>query len=350
MPIDSPPMAQEKVSIGFLINPISGGGIGHEVHRFLPEILDSFGIPRESWISEMTEAKGLVEQTDRFLNRCKRVIAVGGDGTIGLVLDRWIALQEQNADAKSLLTLPAQNTEIGLIPLGTGNDLARTLGVYRIYDQKGLLACAQRLIKAPAIPFDLWRVNGKLTMASYISVGMDAAILHDFDTARKAEKIPRGAIWNKLFYLKSACQRVGHHLASESRIVWNQTGLRRELDISGKKCVLITNINSYAAGAHPFPEGNFDDRRLEFCVFRDHLQFSAIAAGSRIFPRLAKWMRRDLPLHHAESLTLYLDPREYVQLDGEDIRSQLAENGKLEITFAGQAKLLDLRTARFSLF
>src|SRR6185436_1943744 len=157
-----------RLAIAFLINPISGGGIGRRVFHQLPEIMDSFGFQPSEWKAELTESSRLEEQTDDVLASARKVIAVGGDGTIGFVLNR--------------LRLGAvEETEIGLIPLGTGNDLGRSLGVFRIYDERGLLACVKRILKAQNAVFDLWDVNGSLTMASYVSLGMDAAILHDFD-------------------------------------------------------------------------------------------------------------------------------------------------------------------------
>src|SRR6185436_3093029 len=156
------------LAIAFLINPISGGGIGRRVFHQLPEIMDSFGFKRTDWKAELTESNRLEEQTDALLASAHKVIAVGGDGTIGFVLNR-------------LRLKDVEDTEIGLIPLGTGNALGRSLGVFRIYDQRGLLACVKRILKAQCARFDLWDVNGRLTMASYVSLGMDAAILHDFD-------------------------------------------------------------------------------------------------------------------------------------------------------------------------
>ena len=55
--------------LAFLINPFSGGGVGRQVFARLEEILDSFGIQRESWTAEMTEAGRLEEQADSLAER-----------------------------------------------------------------------------------------------------------------------------------------------------------------------------------------------------------------------------------------------------------------------------------------
>jgi hypothetical protein len=135
--------------LAFLINPISGGGVGKEVFQHLGEILDSFALKRETWSAEFTDPDRLTAQIDGFLIGSKKLLVVGGDGTMGMVLDRMRRLRPTAA--------------IGLIPLGTGNDLGRALGIYRVYSAKGLIACLKRLLKAPAHSFDLWDVGGEAT-------------------------------------------------------------------------------------------------------------------------------------------------------------------------------------------
>ena len=151
--------------ISFLINPISGGGIGKRVYQQLPQIMAAFGFNKNEWICEYTQREKLIPQTDYLLEQSTRLIAVGGDGTIGFILQR-------------LQILDKLNTEVGIIPLGTGNDLSRSLGIYRVYDHHGLLAVTKRLIKANTVSLDIWRVNQTHTLAAYLSAGMDANILH----------------------------------------------------------------------------------------------------------------------------------------------------------------------------
>jgi diacylglycerol kinase family enzyme len=325
------------IEFAFLINPVSGGGIGRDVFRHLPEILDSFGVDRSSWTAELTESAVLTEQTDRLLGSARRMIAVGGDGTIGFVLSR-------------LRFRSRKDVEIGLIPLGTGNDLGRSLGIFNVYDQKGLLACVQRLLKAPAIRFDLWKVNNEMTMASYVSVGMDAAILHDFDQARKQGKLPKGAFFNKLYYVKAFFTRARYRMQGEATLrVWRR-GHQEEITLKGALCCLIANIDSYASGARPFPEGRIDDRRLEVLVIRQLRHYILMITLSRLWPSAIRWLRPWLVLRQAEKLEIVFSQSEFAQLDGEDITEAIGKSGMLSIEAAGQARLLDLRSSVFSLF
>lgn len=334
---ESAPVPRERLSIAFLINPISGGGIGRTVFHQLPEIMESFGFSRNQWRAELTEAGRLAEQTDTLLAAARKVIAVGGDGTIGFVLNR-------------LRLTRAQDIQIGLIPLGTGNDLGRSLGVFRIYNQRGLLACVKRILKAECATFDLWDVNGHLTLASYLSLGMDAAILHDFDSARKKGRIPKGSLFNKLYYVKAFLARSGYRIAGNCSLLVSEGGREKRIELKGSLCCLIGNINSYAAGAHPFPTGCFDDRVLEVLILDRMWKFSLLVAASRIYPRFARFMKRHLRILQARSVVISGCPGEFCQLDGEDVTAIMRESGRLIIRPSRQVQILDLRQAFFSLF
>ncbi len=319
--------------IAFLINPISGGGVGREVFQRLGEVLESFGIREDAWTAELTDASRVGEQADRMLRNSRKLIAVGGDGTLGVVLDR--------------VRRGKTRAVIGLIPLGTGNDLGRALGVYRVYDAKGLVACLKRLLMAPSLPFDLWDAGkGGTTVVSYLSTGMDARVLRDFDGARKRGELRGGALGNKLFYLKALVARRNYRFPANARMdVKTDQGIVK-LDLEGHCAVLVANINSYAAGARPVPGNRFDDGLLEVVVFGSLWRYALVTAGSRILPGLARWI--GVPRHRAREVTLHLPPGTPDQVDGEDCTGRL--EGTVSIAFAVRVRLLDLRRSFFALF
>ncbi len=331
------PTESEKLDIAFLINPISGGGIGRIVFDQLPEIMESFGFNLNQWKAELTVSERLEVQTDSALASAHKVIAVGGDGTIGFVLNR-LRIQE------------LRDTEIGLIPLGTGNDLGRALGVFRVYDQRGLLACVKRILKANCARFDLWSVNSNLTMASYFSVGMDAAVLHDFDVARKGGKIPKGSLFNRMYYVRAFLQRSNYRISDNCTVILTNGSVQQKINLKGSICCIVGNINSYAAGARPFHSSRFDDSRLEIVVFDQLWKFALMVACSRILPRFSFYLKNHVRIYEADSLTLENCKGEFGQLDGENITTVLNDSGKLEIKPARQVNLLDLRSGFFSLF
>lgn len=320
--------------IAFLINPVSGGGVGAKVSARLGEILGSFGMKPESWTLELTETGRLEEQTDALLRSSRKLIAVGGDGTLGIVLDRVRRLRP--------------HTVIGLIPLGTGNDLGRALGVYRVYDEKGLVACLKRLLMAPKLPFDLWDAgDGAATVVSYLSAGLDAAVLRDFDQARKRGEVLGGALGNKLFYLRALLARATSRFPPGAHVRLETDQGPLEISLEGKRALLAANIDSYAAGAHPVPGTLFDDGRLDVAIFDTLWRYVLVAALSRLLPGTARWAR--VPHYRVSSVELFLPPETPVQIDGEDFTGRFPE-GPLRIRFAARVRLLDLRRSFYALF
>jgi diacylglycerol kinase family enzyme len=179
---------------------------------------------------------------------------------------------------------------------------------------------------------------------------MDAAVLRSFDQARKEGRLRGGAVGNKLYYLSAFFAHLGDRLPpGTSARLEAADGTATDLALGGRMAVLIANIDSYAAGAHPVPENRFDDGHLEVAVFNSLWQYAVVAAGSRVLPRVARWLRPWLPKYRARRLTLEFPANTPVQLDGEDLTGRLGD-GRVTISFAARVNLLDLRRSFYALF
>ncbi len=308
------------------------------MYHQLPEILDSFGIGRNQWWAELTQEKNICQQVDHFLRSAKKVIAVGGDGTIGLVLDRLRVAANQSG------------TEVGLIPLGTGNDLGRSLGVFKIYNQKGLLACLRRLIQAPAIALDLWDINGKKTLAAYLSMGIDASILRDFDTARKEGRISQGALYNKLYYIGSGLRHLGNRISKPATVTLTTKNGEVVQNLQGMVCFIAVNVNSYAAGSHPLAHVKPNDGWLDVIISPSTWRHAANLTLSRDFSWAARLVRRKMICYQVKEIHIKLSAGLEVQLDGEDITDFCSAERELHIQHFGQVQMLDLRHSDYALF
>jgi diacylglycerol kinase (ATP) len=84
---------------------------------------------------------------------CRRVIAFGGDGTAHLVVNSLLA-----AGAGGEVTL-------GVVPAGTGSDLARALAVPR--DVRAALRCA---LLGPPLPLDAGRCTGERGSFHFVNI------------------------------------------------------------------------------------------------------------------------------------------------------------------------------------
>lgn len=121
-----------------------------------------------------------------------RVLACGGDGTVGWVLS---ILDQIGAPSP-----PA----VGVLPLGTGNDLARALGWGGGYTDEPISKILSSIGESETILLDRWQLvvernpdvpnddeNGKAkenlplnVVNNYFSLGVDAHIALEFHEAR----------------------------------------------------------------------------------------------------------------------------------------------------------------------
>lgn len=313
----------------FLINPVSGGGQGKKIHGFLPEIMQSMGFSEEEWHSEFTIKDSIKEQIAKAISSTETLIAVGGDGTVSAVFSNMIQHKDRS------------RVRIGLIPLGTGNDLARVLGLYKPYLEKGLLYLLRRLLLASSKPFDIWQVNGSLAFANYFSAGIDARIAHDFNLDRKEGKISSNSVLaNKVHYVKRFFSDRNYFLQSGKLLYYKQNGSMEQIDLSGYRTVIVGNIPSFASGTNPFFRSNVSDGLLEIVCAPNLLSFlGAIAIGN--IPLLGHFYKKYfLQSYKAASLELEVLPREFLQLDGEDLTGVIPE--KISIQYGFQVQMLFL--------
>ncbi len=133
-----------RVRTALLFNPNAGGGSAGSLADLPARLTEALGCPVELRASETAEemlaaAEALGREAD-----VDRVIVAGGDGSVQLCVHGLA-----RADALARVTL-------GVVPAGTGNDLATFLGIPRELD--AALAC---LASGRAAPLDLGDMNGE---------------------------------------------------------------------------------------------------------------------------------------------------------------------------------------------
>ncbi len=140
----------------FIINPAAGKGravnmVGAIESRF-KDFIQSFEVL-------ITEASGHATKLANEAASCGgpvRIYSVGGDGTLNEIVNGIVGLP---------------NVELGIIPCGSGNDLARFL--YPVNDPFKLIKV---LPVSTSKPIDLGKVNGKY-FANIASIGFDAEVV-----------------------------------------------------------------------------------------------------------------------------------------------------------------------------
>ncbi len=162
-------------------NPISGQGRAMHHRHEIEAVLRRHGIDYDFTVSE--RPGHAVELVARAVERgCRRVLAIGGDGTV-------------NECANGIFRQPAAPTDevlLGVMPIGTGNDWARGLRLPKDYAEVAALMASgtHRLHDAGVATFD-HEAKG-LPPAPLPREGGDAGSLRSQSVAGPALELPGG--------------------------------------------------------------------------------------------------------------------------------------------------------------
>ncbi|XP_075973006.1 retinal degeneration A isoform X2 [Anticarsia gemmatalis] len=249
------PTANVKPVLVF-INPKSGGNQGAKLLQKFQWLLN----PRQVFdLTQGGPGPGL-ELFRKVPNL--RVLACGGDGTVGWVL--------------SVLDRIGSRPAVGVLPLGTGNDLARALGWGGGYEDEPISKILANIGESDTVLLDRWELTVEPNTAAsgedtsnakpelplnvvnnYFSFGVDAHIALEFHEAREAhpEKF-NSRIRNKLFYGtaggKDLMQRKWKGLADFVTMECDGKDLTPVLREHKVHAIVFLNIPSYGGGTHPW--------------------------------------------------------------------------------------------------
>ncbi|KAF7281832.1 hypothetical protein GWI33_004232 [Rhynchophorus ferrugineus] len=198
--------AANTVPLLVFINPKSGGRQGYKVLRKFQYILN----PRQVHI--LGSGSGPLQGLSMFKDVPNfKVVCCGGDGTVGWVLE--------SMDKVDLECQPG----VAVIPLGTGNDLARCLRWGGGYEGESIHKILHKIARASTVMMDRWSIelfdsaqpDPSVKIAdtripynvinNYFSIGVDAAICNKFHIERlKNPDRFNSRMKNKLWYVEFA--------------------------------------------------------------------------------------------------------------------------------------------------
>ncbi|XP_050498075.1 eye-specific diacylglycerol kinase isoform X1 [Diabrotica virgifera virgifera] len=259
------------------INPKSGGNQGLKLLQKFQWLLN----PRQVFDLTQGGPRMGLELFKKVPNL--RVLACGGDGTVGWVLSV--------IDQIGISPAPA----VGVLPLGTGNDLARALGWGGGYTDEPISKILSNISQSDIVNLDRWSLDveknkdapppasnepvGKESLPlnvvnNYYSLGVDAHIALEFHEAREAhpEKF-NSRLRNKMFYGqmggKDLLKRKWKDLADFVILECDGQNITQKLKELRVHAIVFLNISSYGGGTHPWNrsmgthEPNTDDGLIE---------------------------------------------------------------------------------------
>jgi diacylglycerol kinase (ATP) len=166
------------------------------------------------------------------------VVAAGGDGTLNEVLNG--------------LSAGFDRTRLGLLPLGTGNDFARSIGVPD--DLEGALAVL-RAGRVQKIDVGRTSVGGKSRCFLNMAVGGFSGVVSEKASDAKER-------WGPLAYMRGAVDALPELQAFETSIVLNGAERLRVATYN----IVISNGRYVAAGIPVAPQAKLDDGLFEVMI------------------------------------------------------------------------------------
>ena len=218
-------------NILFVVNKYAGIGYPADLERSIKKACDD---NNTLCAIEFTQRKGHATElaTGASTNGFNKVVAVGGDGTI-------------NEVARGLIH---NEIPMGIIPRGSGNGLARHLGI-----PLKTTEAMNTLFKCDTIAMDVFRVNGKLSL-NVSGIGFDGHITNLFGV-----KSTRGL----LGYVMLTVQELLKFKEFETEIFMNEESLKRSAFI-----IAIANSSQYGNNAQIAPSASVRDGLLHINVMR----------------------------------------------------------------------------------
>ncbi|KAG5264099.1 hypothetical protein AALO_G00272130 [Alosa alosa] len=281
------------------VNPKSGGLKGREILYNFRKILN----PHQ--VFELTNGGPLgglhtFREVPRF-----RILVCGGDGTVGWVLGVLEAIRHK---------LVCPEPAIGIIPLGTGNDLARVLRWGAGYSGEDPYSILLSLDEAEEVEMDRWTIlldaqemtedgkeNGFLEppkivhMNNYFGLGIDAELSLDFHHAREEEP----GKFNSRFHNKGVYVKVGLQKLSHTRNLHKDIKLqvdKQDVELPNIEGLIFLNIPSWGSGADlwgsdsdsRYGKPRIDDGMLEVVGVTGVVHMGQVQGGLRSGIRIAQ--------------------------------------------------------------
>ena len=220
------------------------------------------------------------------------VIALGGDGVIHEVANGLMGIEQEKRPV------------FGIIPVGSGNDYARSLGVSENIDEacEQILACNARLV-------DVGQCNGQYFLET-VSFGIDAAIALDTVERRKHTK----KTGNALYFEAGLNQLVFHRDMHEYHARFDQG----EQEVGQSLTFAIQLGRTYGGGFQICPDAQLDDGFFDICIAHPPL---GLVGAVKLFAKAKEGKHvgaSQIEMRRAQSLDIQFDGVVPAQMDGED--------------------------------
>lgn len=208
------------------------------------------------------------------------VVAVGGDGTVNQV-------------AKSVM---GTNITLGIVPAGSGNGLARSLGLSMKVEE-----VIKQIYIGKTVAIDNGTVNG-IPFFCTSGVGFDAHIGNLFATSAK-----RGL----QSYVKITFRELFKYRAKNYILKFNDQELKRKAFL-----ITVANAGQYGNDFYIAPEANMQDGKFHIAILKPFNPLSVFGLLAKIMKHKAH-LSKHIETYTTNKITIIRDDKDTVHFDGE---------------------------------
>lgn len=192
-------------------------------------------------------------------NNYDRVLVAGGDGTVHFAVNGLVHTE----------------TALGIIPVGTGNDVAASIGIPMTIDAAidTLIGDHQRAIDVAQV----YSAKNSTTPAKQrvftcvLGLGMDTAALKQINDAKILKR-------GRLLYSLAALKTLLTYKAQPIKITYDGKLIESNVFFAA-----LTNTQSYAGGMRISPRAKVDDGLLDLCIFPNMGTIQLIQSFAQVF-------------------------------------------------------------------
>jgi YegS/Rv2252/BmrU family lipid kinase len=287
------PLATPGQRVLLLANPVAQLGRGRQAAQVAARLFEQ-RLPRSSSFSlAFSHDADHAVRIAASSSDVDVLIVLGGDGII-------------NEAANGIMRLDrASRPTFGIIPVGSGNDFARTLGMS--FNPRD---AADQLFRSRPLQMDVGCCNGRFFVET-LSFGLDAGIA--LDTVRRRKETGKTGL---PLYAASSWDQVRHH-----RDVYHyEASFDGGANEGGDMILFAVQMGpTYGSGFRICPQARIDDGWLDACIAHPPI---GLVQGVGLF-MLAKGGRHThiskLEMRRMKTLRLVFDKRPPVQIDGEPL-------------------------------
>lgn len=237
----------------FIVNNKSRSGKAAKVWREVQQVLHAREISYKAWVTEYEgHAFALAKEISELADEDICLVVVGGDGTVNEVLNGM-------TDRK--------NVRFGMIPTGSGNDLARGLGIKGSPTEnlERILASIEAGAEG-CFSMDLGQVSWKgkekpRLFAISAGIGLDALVCKKALKSKVKDFLNKIHL-GKLTYLFLTVQSLFSMETTDAAVYFERRGQRNL-----KKTIFIAamNLRAEGGGVPMAPEAEATDGKLSVC-------------------------------------------------------------------------------------